>query len=574
MTTTLGRAGENHEAPVTTDMLSASAQVMDSADRHVAPLAAVQARLTRVIERFGGQRRGVEPLGIAPGSVLRVAVSSGALVEFYTRLRRRLPLALVTMVALDERERVGAFTLRYVFAVEDTSVYVELCVTLDGNDPKGITFPSLTPLTPVANWYEREASDLFGLEPVGHPDPRPLALHDHWPSGVAPLRHDYDGAMAPAGAEGVRLRPTPIQGEGVMEIAVGPIHAGVIEPGHFRFSAVGEQIVHLDTQFFYTHRGLEKRVEGLGVEQAVALVERNCAACTVSSTLAYCQALETLAGTEAPERALLLRVIYAELERLYNHVGDIGNICAGIGFHAGAQLGATLKEGLLALNERLTGSRYLFGVLRPGGVRRSLTAADCVTLREALASLDRGRDRLLHLIWSNVGVVDRFTGTGVLPLEVARDLGAVGVAARASGLARDVRRDQPYAAYPMLAPLRVSVHPQGDVAARLRVRADEIETSLALLEEAVSRLPGAGPLVNPLEPLPAYASAFSVTESPRGANCHWIQVGPDNTLARYRIRSASYANWPVVPRAVQDNIVPDFPLINKSFELCYSCLDR
>lgn len=560
MTTTFGRAVENTEPAMTTDA-------------HATQLAAIQERLMRVIARTDAGH-GITAQGVAAGHTIRVAVPGPALVGFYTRLRHRLPLTLVTMVASDERQRSGGFMLRYIFAVERTTTFLELCVALDGNDPESATFPSLTAVLPAANWYEREAHDLFGLDPVGHPDPRPLALHDHWPLGVAPLRHDYDGATEPEWTNGTRLCPTSIQGEGVMEIAVGPIHAGVIEPGHFRFSAVGEQIIHLDTRFFYTHRGVEKRAEGLPVERAVILVERNCAACTVSSTLAYCQALETLAQTTVPERASLLRVIYAELERLYNHVGDIGNICAGIGFHAGAQVGATLKEGLLALNEQLVGSRYLFGVLRPGGVRRALTPEDCVALRKALADLQPACERLVQLIWSNVGVVNRLSGTGVLPMEVARDLGAVGVAARASGIARDVRRDHPYAAYPMLTPPRVCVQQQGDVAARLRVRADEITTSLALLAEALTRLPDDGALANTLGTLPAGESAFSLTESPRGANCHWVLAGPNNTLARYRIRSASYANWPVVPRAVQDNIVPDFPLINKSFELCYSCLDR
>lgn len=577
MTTTFERTEENNETPILNGGVSSfSHQTSHQTGDQAAQLAEAQSRLMQVIARFegvGGKQK-IEALGVARGCVIHVAVPSDMLVNFYTRLRRRLPLTLVTMVALDEREQTGAFALRYVFAIERTAVNLELHVALDSGGPASVTFPSLTGIVPAANWYEREARDLFAIEPVGHPDPRPLALHDQWPDGLAPLRHDYDGSAPPPRTEDTRLSPTPIQGEGVMEIAVGPIHAGVIEPGHFRFTAVGEQIIHLDTRFFYTHRGVEKRAEGLPVERAVSLVERNCAACTVSSTLAYCQALEILAETEVPERALLLRVIYAELERLYNHVGDIGNICAGIGFHAGSQLGATFKEGLLALNEQLVGSRYLFGVLRLGGVRRAFTVEDTAILRKALADLNPACERLLHLIWSNVGVVDRLTGTGVLPLEVAHDLGAVGVAARASGIARDVRLDHPYAAYSMLKPPRLCIQQQGDVAARLRVRADEISASLALLDEALMRLPHEGALARPLGTLPANESAFSVTESPRGANCHWILAGPNNTLARYRIRSASFANWPVVPRAVQGNIVPDFPLINKSFELCYSCLDR
>jgi Ni,Fe-hydrogenase III large subunit len=417
---------------------------------------------------------------------------------------------------------------------------------------------------------------MFGLVPQGHPDPRRVALHRNWPEDLRPLRRDFDAFDEPPFTSDDEEFRNRTQGEGILEIPVGPIHAGIIEPGHFRFSAVGEQIVNLEARFFYTHRGVEKQCEGLPVERALYLVERNCAVCSVSSVLAYCQALESLAGIEPPESALYLRLVYAELERLYNHVGDIGNICAGIGFHAGSQGGLALKEELLALNERLVGNRYLFGVVRPGGVGPGLDSLGRWSLREEMWQLRERFSRLVELILNNDGVVDRFATTGVLLPSSAQNLGVVGVAARASGVDRDVRRDHPYAAYGQLPPRAIPVFQSGDVYARFGVRVEEVKTSAELILGALDKLEELppGPLSVPLRELPAYRSAFGLTESARGANCHWLMTGPGNRLYRYRIRTASYANWPVVPRAVLNNIVPDFPLINKSFELCYSCLDR
>ncbi len=502
----------------------------------------------------------------------QVTVGPERLLAFYDALRVQLPLVLLTMLALDRRGERGGWQVRTIWGMaqspQSLEVVTDLASTSDAPE-----IPSITPLFPAANWYEREIQDLFGIISVGHPDPRRLAVHPNWPTTVYPLRHDVDRAAFPPYAPDDEHYHTRTTGEGVMEIPVGPIHAGIIEPGHFRFSAVGEVVVNLEARFFFTHRGVEKQLEGMPYEQGRYVVERTCATCTVASTLAYCQALEGIAGCAIPPRAAYLRVILAELERLSNHIGDTGNLCAGAGFHAGTQQGAYLKEILLDLNERLVGSRYLFGVLRPGGTGVDLAGGALATLRATLASVRRAYQRLVRTILGNTGVVDRFTGTGRVFGRTARELGAVGVAARASGVEGDVRRDAPYAAYATLGPIAVPLRTTGDVLARLEIRVEEVAESFRLIAAALDQMPS-GAIATPLGSLPAGASGYGVTESARGATCHWVLIGPHATIARVRLRTASYANWPLVPRAVLNNIVPDFPLINKSFELCYSCLDR
>jgi Ni,Fe-hydrogenase III large subunit/Ni,Fe-hydrogenase III component G len=538
-------------------------------------LLTLEASLARLVAQWATSEGQAQVLGTFCQREVRLRTARTTLADVCTHLQQMLPLTLVTMVALDDRARTGCYHLRYIFGLGKS----RFCVSIETEIPDGSedqrTYQSITPAFPAANWYEREARDLFGLIPLGHPDPRRLVLHRHWPDEVRPMHRDVPLTAQPPFLPDEEEFRNRTCGEGLLEIPVGPIHAGIIEPGHFRFSAVGEHIVNLEARLFYTHRGIEKCCEELPVERALFLIERICAACTISSTLAYCQALESLAqtGPALPARAAYLRVIYAELERLYNHIGDIGNICAGIGFHTGAQSGAWLKETLLRTYERMLGSRYLFGLITLGGVKRDLSDAACSMLQETLEQVQREFHSVLRRIRNNEWVMERFTGTGILTKQTAHDLGAVGVAARASGIDRDSRRDTPYAAYEELQPETIPTLLSGDVAARLLIRAEEVNTSFKLLFTALQHLPQ-GPLAVPLGELPAYESAWSLTESARGTNCHWVMTGPGNTLYRYRIRTASYANWPLVLRAALNNIVPDFPLINKSFELCYSCLDR
>ena len=475
----------------------------------------------------------------------------------------------VMVVGLDERS-VGSegLAVEAVVARADGRL-ARLRVALPLGEP---SYTSISTLVPAAHWDEREAKDLFGIVPVGHPDPRRLVLHERWPRGYHPLRKDVPGNVRPPKADR-HFVPFEVHGEGVYQLPVGPIHAGIIEPGHFRFSAIGERVLHLDARLGFVHRGLEKLVEGRSFGAALPIVERACGVCTVTHALAYSQAVETLTGILIPERARWARVLLAELERLYNHVGDLGNICAGIGFQPAVSRLAWLKERLLRANDALTGHRYLTGIVAPGGLLTDLDPRGLAALPETLDAISVELPAAIRSILRSEGVMARFHGTGVVSTETAAAFGALGVAARASGLTLDLRRDRPYAAYDELDVGLVTAS-AGDVAARFHVRAQEAHDSLRLVREAARRLP-AGAVSAPLQATPAVGdSTLGAAEGPRGASWIWLRAGADGTIDRLRLRSASFAHWPVVAAAAPGNLVPDFPLINKSFELCYACTDR
>ena len=424
-------------------------------------------------------------------------------------------------------------------------------VELPVGDP---AYPSLTPLVPAAQWDEREAHDLYGIVPTGHPDLRPLVIHE---------------PAAPAEP----FRSFVAHGDGVYQLPVGPIHAGIIEPGHFRFSAVGESVLYLDARLFYTHRGLERLVEGRTLAEALPIVERACGVCTVTHATVFSQAVEQLTGTEPPPRALAARVLLAEMERLYNHVGDLGNICAGVGFNFGVSRLGWQKERLLRLNEALTGHRYLMGVVAPGGLRLDLDERGLLGLGPLVTEIEHEVRSTVRLLVRSDGFMNRLHGTGVLTREAALRLGALGVAARASGLEMDLRLDRPAGAYRDVYVPQVGAS-AGDVAARFHVRAQEASGSAAIVARLADSLPfgdASVPLAG--DPKPG-AVALAGAEGPRGASWLWLMAGVDGRVARVHLRSASFANWPVVASVVPGNLVPDFPLINKSFELCYACTDR
>jgi Ni,Fe-hydrogenase III large subunit/Ni,Fe-hydrogenase III component G len=489
-------------------------------------------------------------------------------------------LGLASLVATDEESTADRdLKVRYLFepAPGTAGPLPDLFVTLVASlDPERPEVPSISAQVPAANWHEREAQDLFGVTFAGHPDPRPLVVHDGWPKGLYPLRKAFQGSRRPPVEPAEEFPHLVVEGEGVFEVPVGPIHAGIIEPGHFRFSTVGESVLNLEARLFYTHRGLEKRIEGMTLGDAFAVAERMCGVCSVSHGLGFCEAAEQIAAVEVPRRARALRTLALELERLYNHVGDIGNIGAGASYHYGTSAGARMKEALQQVNEQLTGSRFLRGLLTPGGVRLDLTAELAGSIESALASTAGALASLMERIENNPTVIDRLDTTGRLPAKDAVALGVTGVAARASGIDRDARRDHPHAAYATDRALKVSVATEGDgdVHARLNVRAAEARESMRLVRALLDGMPSGHIRAAMPEALPAWGIGLASIESPRGAAIHWLRSDADGRIDRYHLRSASYANWPAVPLAAQSAIVPDFPLVNKSFELCYSCTDR
>lgn len=514
----------------------------------------------------------------APGAMLpgwvpgeeRILVEREQLVDACVAIAREPGARLATMVGLDDRRLSGQFRLIYTFAAPGSG-WRSVETAIDPADP---VFPSSAVAIPAANWYEREVQDMFGLIPEGHPDPRPLIHHDDWPEGVFPLRKDFDPAQPVPVVERPAARFHHLHGDGIIEIPVGPIHAGVIEPGHFRFAAVGERILHLEPRLFYTHRGIEKLAEGKSANHVLQIAERTCGVCACSHAISYCQAIEALAGIEVPVRAVAIRTILLELERLYNHIGDLGNICQGIAFAVGSSIGARIKDDLQRLNERITGNRFLRSTVTIGGVRRDFSAEALRDIEQTLAEAAVRFQTLIELIWSSDIAIDRLRTTGILPRETAIALGAVGVAARASGVDIDSRRDHPHAAYADAAEsFAVPTRSAGDAEARAQVRSDEIVVSFAIVNALLRNLPQ-GPVITPAPPMPADKVGFAVTESPRGENLHWVRTDSEGRIDRLRIRSASFPNWPAVAASVPGNMVPDFPTINKSFELCYACLDR
>ncbi len=407
---------------------------------------------------------------------------------------------------------------------------------------------TIVDLLPSAQWDEREAHDLYGVRFDGHDPLRALVAHPADPAAWV----------------------TPVVGPDVHEVAVGPIHAGVIESGHFRFHVVGERILHLDVRLFYKHRGLERAAEGRMLTEGVAVAQRACAACAVTNSIAYAQACESALGLAPDEDLRRRRTLLLELERLYNHLHDLSALCAGIGFDPGAMTFLALKERAQRINENVGGHRFLFRTVRIGEGTGELDAATATQARGELAAIADEAATAWRTLNFMASAQDRFTGVGRLERADAEAWGAVGPVARASGVGRDARTDAADLLwYPGLQPARPEA-PTGDVAARSQVRAAELQQTCGRLDELLSSPPGRGSTA-PIRD-PASVGAGRV-ESPRGATVCCIETGEDR-ITRLHLRTASYANWPILARVVPGNIVPDFPLINKSFELCYACADR
>ncbi len=453
-----------------------------------------------------------------------------------------------------------AIRVVYLFVKGPPDSRVELHVRLDPETP---ALPSLASLSFPAGRFEREMRDLHGIVPLNHPLPRRLVRHPHWPRGWYPMRPDAGAPPPFAEPEG----PFPfltVEGDGVYEIPVGPVHAGLIEPGHFRFSVVGETILKLKARLWFVHKGVEKLFEQRSVDQALPLAERISGDTAVGHALAYCLAVEEATATRVPDPAQRKRALLLELERLHNHVADLGALCNDVGHGILNAQAQRIREQLLRLNHDITGHRLLRGGVIPGGaVIRSLP--DSARMRALGADI---RD-IVTLALGQSTVRDRFTGTARLDGRAARDLGCLGYVARASGLRTDARHAHPFHDYGDA--LTVPVHTSGDVLARFLVRAEEIDTSLALVEYLTD---GITPGVTRTESVPARGEApgsgVGIVEGWRGTITTRVELAPDRTLTRVKIVDPSFFNWPALPVALADTIVPDFPLTNKSFNLSYA----
>ena len=474
---------------------------------------------------------------------------------------RELGADLILMAADDRRSVSGTFFAHYLFAHRAQNQFLHISTRLDAARPE---LASLASLCYPASRFEREIRDLFGIAVPAHPDPDPLVKHGFWPQNYHPLRKD--ATAVDFSDDGQPFPFTEVEGEGVYEIPVGPVHAGVIEPGHFRLSVMGETVINLRTRLYFTHKGTEKLFEGREPADGMELAERVSGDSSVGHALAYCQAVEGAARAEVPPRALSIRVILLELERLYNHIADVGAIANDTGFAVAHAHCYRIRERLLRLNKELTGSRLLRGVVGVGGLVRDLAVPS--DLPEQVKALVEDFDEMFAICLKNTLVMDRLESTGVLNTELAKDHGVLGYVGRASGLDIDARRDHPFAAYPQLS-FRVPVFTSGDVKARTLVRVEELRESASLIEQACRRLPS-GPVQGTVPRPDAFAPAFGIVEGWRGRIVHWVMTGEDGTLHRVKIIDPSFFNWPALAYALEGNIVPDFPLCNKSFNQSYS----
>lgn len=483
----------------------------------------------------------------------------------------------LALVAAHDDGAAG-FHVAYAFAHPRTDLRTELVVRV----PRAqASVPSLAAQSFAAGRFERAMLDQFGIVPAGHPRPRRLVLHDHWPRGWYPMRRDAPPEGTFSRDEGT-FSFVPVEGAGVYEIPVGPVHAGLIEPGHFRFSVVGETILRMKARLWFLHRGVEKVLEGRTPAEGMELAERISGDTAVGHGLAYAMAVEGALDLAVSEEDRLVRALLLELERLHNHTADIGAMANDVGFGIVNTHAQRLRETLLRLNALVTGHRLLRAGITIGGAR--LRALPDVGVVRSVAGEVAD---LAGIALGNSVVADRFTGTGVLGREEAQSMGVLGYVARASGVDLDARRDHPFV--DLGTPFRVAADDDGDVRARFTVRVEEVAVSSALVADLVRRLGGrtgtgarwAGPpssaaaletaAASPVEGASAPSSAgLALVEAWRGTVCHRVELDGAGRLTRAAVVDPSFFTWPALPVALADTIVPDFPLANKSFNQSYA----
>ncbi|MBI3891160.1 MAG: NADH-quinone oxidoreductase subunit C [Candidatus Wallbacteria bacterium] len=475
---------------------------------------------------------------------------------------------MASLVATDERGRLGGFCLRAIVVFDRAGWTVEVQQQCPSAKP---VLQSIAARVPAAHWQEREVAEMMGFTLLNHPEPYRRLLHAHTPVDSPRLRKDFDGTVRPPFVAGPPPAFRPVRGEGVHEVPVGPIHAGIIEPGHFRFFVLGERILHLQMRLGYQHKGTEKLFEGQSPAMGVHLAESVSGDTSFGHALAYCLALERLSGTSVPSRAVHLRALALELERLANHVGDLGGLCADIGHQFGASHFARLRGEFLNKCELLSGSRYLRGFCCPGGVRCDLEPAMAKELIAWLPGVRADLTEVCETVLEADSVAARMEQVGVLGAQAVRDLGIVGPAARASGVSIDVRHDFPTGPCRELG-FEPIVETQGDVQARARVRSREASQSLDLVEVMLTFLPG-GAILQPLERPRPFEFGIGQVEGWRGEILTCVLTDDEGLLWRVRVRDPSVQNWLGLALAVEMNLVSDFPLCNKSFNLSYSGSD-
>jgi Ni,Fe-hydrogenase III large subunit/Ni,Fe-hydrogenase III component G len=471
---------------------------------------------------------------------------------------------LVALWGTDGRAESRGFVMRAALAARDGLLVTELPLS-------GTSYPDVSAIFPAAARMQRAARDLLGVSASGAADDRKWLRHAAWPADAYPLRKDFPGHASPAAGRRAEADHYPflrVEGEGVHEIPVGPVHAGTIEPGHFRFSVVGETVLRLEERFAYKHKGIEKRFESMTLADGVRLAGRVSGDSAVAFSWAYSMAAESAAGVTPPPRALWLRALLLERERLANHLGDLGFLGNDAALAFGLAQFLRLKEECLRTHHALFGHRYLMDVVVPGGVACDVTPEGMDRLRREATELEQSVALLKSIYDEHAGLQDRFINCGIVSRELADRFGLVGVAGRASGQAWDMRVEFPCIPYSELE-VRMGSHRNGDVAARVTVRFEEVFESLRLIRLILDRLP-LGEIAAALPEVPAGRFGLGWIEGWRGDVLVALETGEGGRIGRCHPHDPSWQNWPLLEQAVLGNIVPDFPLINKSFNLSYS----
>lgn len=423
-------------------------------------------------------------------------------------------------------------------------------------------FPSVGARHAPAQRLERAITDLFGMKPEGAEDTRPWLDHGRWeiahPLGAKP-GHAVDPAPYPF---------LPVEGESLHQVPVGPVHAGVIEPGHFRFTAQGETVVRLEERFGYTHKGIDRLMQGATLTRGAELAARTSGDSTVAYSLAFAQATEAALGAEVPRRAFALRGIMAEMERLANHIGDVGAVCNDAAFALMLARTSALRERVLRAAQTAFGHRFMKDRIVPGGVSVDLDDAGEKAIRALLKDVRDSFPSLINLYDHTASLLDRTVANNCVAPELVRRFGAGGYVGRASGRDFDARRDLRYAPYDMLR-LEVPTRQDGDVNARIWIRMREVDQSCALITQILGTLQS-GPILTELPAASAPSEGLGLVEGFRGDILLWLSLDGDGRIGRCHMRDPSWFQWPLLEAAIEGNIIADFPLGNKSFNCSYS----
>ncbi|WP_179402122.1 NADH-quinone oxidoreductase subunit C [Burkholderia guangdongensis] len=507
---------------------------------------------------------GVTRLGHAAGRIPAavVDVDEARWLEL-ARAVRSARRRLVAMWGSEARE--GEFSVNAAYECDDGILWAR--VAIGRKQDAGGDYPDLAPVFPYATRMQRAIFDLTGLRARGAEDTRPWLNHGNWPSDYFPLRKQVTGVEVFESSE-ADYPFVQVAGDGVHEIAVGPIHAGTIEPGHFRFSVVGEKVLRLEERLGYAHRGVERLFERTPASRGHRVAARIAGDSTVAFSWAYCMALEQACGVALSKRALYLRGLLLERERVANHLGDLGALGNDAGFGFGLAQFSRLKEDWIRVNARLFGHRYLMDRIVPGGVAVDVRADDAAVLAEQCERIGREVHVMRKVYEEQSGLQDRFLGTGRLTAAVAEHFGVRGMAARASGQTFDVRASLRSAPYDDTGVDAVS-DARGDVAARVAVRFAEIDASLRLIRAWLADLPE-GAIAVDMTTATMPSRGVGWVEGWRGDVFVALDIAPGDAIARCHCHDPSWQNWPAVEHAIIGNIVPDFPLINKSFNLNYA----